>query len=318
MKEFVIGKNEADQRFYKYIKKVLKEAPNSFIYKMLRKKNITLNGKKSDGTDKTKEGDVVKFFLSDETFDKMQGQKSTDLYFKDLDYSKFIDVIFEDDDIVILNKPANLLTQSDETGEYCLNDYYLAYLYNTGKLSEESYKTFHPSVSNRLDRNTTGLVLCGKSLKGSQRNASILKNRDLEKYYLALVYGKVEKNASVKGYLSKNEVNNKADISQTEKDGYVKIHTEYEIVEAYKNATLLKIHLITGKTHQIRAHLSSLNHPIIGDFKYGNKSVNEEYKKKLGINMQLLHSYIMTEKDFSVKAPIPKMFKDAIDYAKEI
>lgn len=318
MKEFIIEKNEAGQRFDKYLKKVLKEAPNSFIYKMLRKKNITLNGKKSDGTEKTQEGDVVKFFLSDETFDKMQGQKSDNLYFKDLEYNKYIDVIFEDEDIVILNKPANLLTQSDGSGEYCLNDYYLAYLYHTGKLTEESFKTFHPSVSNRLDRNTTGLVLCGKSLKGSQHNASVLKNRDLEKYYLALVYGKVEKNASVEGYLSKNECNNIVEVSPTEKEGFVKIHTEYEIVEIYKNATLLKIHLITGKTHQIRAHLSSLSHPIIGDYKYGNKTVNDEYKKKLGINMQLLHSYIMTEGDFSVKAPIPKMFSNAIDYAKEI
>ena len=164
---------------------------------MLRKKNITLNGKKADGTEKTNEGDVIKFFLADDTFDKMQGNSSNDLYFKNLDYKKYIDIIFEDDDICVLNKPANLLSQSDDSGEYCLNDYFLAYLYQTGKLTEESFKTFHPSVSNRLDRNTTGLVLCGKSLKGSQHNASILKNRDLEKYYLALVYGKVEKKASL-------------------------------------------------------------------------------------------------------------------------
>jgi len=317
VKELIIGKNEAGQRFDKYLKKVLKEAPNSFIYKMLRKKNITINGQKADGTEKTSEGDVVKFFLSDETFDKMQGQTNTDLYFKNLDYKKYIDVIFEDDDIVVLNKPVNLLTQSDDSGEYCLNDYYLAYLYDTNKLTVESYKTFHPSVSNRLDRNTTGLVLCGKSLKGSQNNAAILKNRDLNKYYLALVDGIIKESGSIKAYLLKDDNKNTVEISDTKTEGASPIHTEYEPVEIFNNTTLLKIHLITGKTHQIRAHLASIGHPIIGDYKYGNKKLNNEYKEKLGINMQLLHSYIMNIDDFSVMAPKPLHFEKAINYAKE-
>ncbi|MCQ2536600.1 MAG: RluA family pseudouridine synthase [Lachnospiraceae bacterium] len=316
MKELKLGKNEANLRFDKYLKKVLKEAPNSFIYKMLRKKNITLNGKKADGTEKTAEGDVVKFFLSDETFDKMSGNTSNDMPFMELDYKPYIEVLYEDEDVLFLNKPQGLLTQSDDSGDKCLNDYLLAYLFQTGKLSKEQYSTFHPSVSNRLDRNTSGIVLCGKSLKGSQDNARILKDRTLEKHYIALVKG-IAKKEYIKGYLFKDESSNKVYISKEPKDNYLPIETEYEPIETYKGATLLDIHLITGRTHQIRAHLASNNHPLIGDYKYGDKKVNDIYKSNVKIKYQLLHSRMMKIGDLKVEAPMPDNFKRAIEFAKE-
>ena len=318
MKEIIINKNEANLRFDKYLKKVLSNAPNSFIYKMLRKKNIVLNGKKADGTEKTKEGDVVKFFLSDDTFEKMSSSYTdSHIDYFNLDYSRQIDVLYEDEDVCYLNKPAGLLTQSDESKEFCLNDYFLAYLFQNKKITEKEYKTFHPSISNRLDRNTSGIVLCGKSLKGLQDNAQMLKERTLEKHYYALVKGKVENEGLVLAYLSKDEASNKVQIVNEAKEGYQLIKTEYKIVEKLGECTLLDIHLITGRTHQIRAHLASLNHPIIGDYKYGDKNINDRYKKAINIKYQLLHSAKMIKDSFIVEAPLPDYFLKALEYAKE-
>ena len=157
MKEFIIEENEAGQRFDKYLAKLLREAPKSFFYKMLRKKNITLNGKKATGNEKLLKGDTIKLFLSDETFDKFAGSSQVARAYCELD------IVYEDPDIIIINKPAGMLSQPADDGEPSLVEYLTGYLLKKGDLTEEQLKTFRPSVCNRLDRNTSGMVCAGKS-----------------------------------------------------------------------------------------------------------------------------------------------------------
>ena len=176
MREIEIKQNDAGQRFDKYLKKLLCNASGSFIYKMLRKKNIVLNGKKADGSEKLKSGDSVKLFLSDETYLKFtvnsevvqkEYEALRNLPVKDLQ------VVFEDDDILVINKPSGLLSQKANPNDISANEWILAYLIQTGKLSFEDFMTFRPSICNRLDRNTSGLLIAGKSHKGLQEMAKV-------------------------------------------------------------------------------------------------------------------------------------------------
>lgn len=199
MKEFIINENEAGQRFDKYLAKLLKEAPKSFFYKMMRKKNITLNEKKANGNEKLLSGDHVKLFLSDETFEKFSGtDKAPRAYHK-------LDIIYEDENILLINKPSGMLSQPGDDGTPSLVEYLTGYLLETGSLTEEDLRTFRPSVCNRLDRNTTGLIVAGKSLAGLQELSEMFKSRNLHKYYLCLVEGVLEQEKYIKGYLSKDK-----------------------------------------------------------------------------------------------------------------
>ncbi|MCR5271890.1 MAG: RluA family pseudouridine synthase [Lachnospiraceae bacterium] len=301
MREFVIGKNEAEQRFDKYLKKLLSEAGSGFIYKMLRKKNIVLNGKKSDGSEIIHIGDSVKVFLSDETFLKFSSDKSTNdriiaLPKWNSDNPPF-DIIYEDKDILVVNKPSGMLTQKAKDNDVSCNEYILAYLLKEGCITTESMKTFRPSVLNRLDRNTSGIVIAGKTLSGSQNMSKALNERSIHKYYKAVVYGVVEDETKVEAYLYHDEKTNKVTLSDKMSDGAKKIVTSYRPISVAGNVTLLEIELITGRTHQIRAHLAYMNHPIIGDFKYGIDSVNRMARDKYKIKSQMLHSYKLEFED---------------------
>lgn len=296
MKEFTIGTNESGQRLDKYLGKLLSKASMSFIFKMLRKKNFTLNGKKAAGNEILATGDQVKLFLSDETFDKFSS-KTPEITAGFMRASKLrLAVLYEDEDIVVFNKPAGILSQRAEKEDVSVNDYLLYYLLSEKKLSAAELKTFKPSIANRLDRNTSGLILCGKSLAGLQYLSAILKDRSLHKYYRCLVVGKLTDAVTVEGYLVKNSAKNTVSITQTPSDaaGASYIQTGIVPIKTYrwhgKDYTELSIHLITGKTHQIRAHLSSIGHPIIGDVKYGLQK-SEPLSKALGIKRQLLHAY---------------------------
>ena len=183
-----------------------------------------------------------------------------------------------------------MLSQKAEASDVSVNEYIISYLVSTNKLSEEQLKTFKPGVCNRLDRNTSGLIIAGKSLKGLQTMSKMFKERTMDKYYFALVNGKIENKINIKGYLKKDEKTNKVTIYKKEQKDSQPIETEYEPVLANDRITLLKVKLITGRTHQIRAHLSSVGHPLIGDYKYGNKKINDIYKKQYGIKDQMLHS----------------------------
>lgn len=311
MQQYIIGDNEAGQRFDKYLKKILKEAPDSFIYKMLRKKNIVLNGKKCTGNEKLEKEDIVKIFLADDTFEKFSGQKintgnqeqtklSEDIiiqYNKAYQSLKGITVVYEDENILVLNKPAGVLSQKATPTDISLNEWMLGYLLEKGIVSATTLSTFKPSICNRLDRNTSGMVICGKSLAGSQYMSQIIKEKTLEKYYHCIVPGLINLHERLTGYLYKDHSTNKVTIYHTLEEIPVKkrekaefIDTEFHTLQSSKKLSLLEVQIFTGKTHQIRAHLASIGAPIIGDAKYGSASVNKEYVSQ-GINSQLLHAY---------------------------
>lgn len=287
MQQIIIEKNQSGQRFDKFLFKYFKDATSGFIYKMLRKKNITLNNKKSDGKEKLKENDIVKIFMADETIEKFRG-----LFQIELPEPINLDIVYEDENVIFINKKTGMLSQKSKENDVSLNEYVISYLVNEGKLSIEDLKTFKPSVCNRLDRNTSGLIVAGKSLQGLQDMSKMFKERTLHKYYLAVVVGAINEPMKITGYLKKNNKTNKVTITNKTDGEY--IETYYEPVKVLDDVTLLKVQLITGKTHQIRAHLSSINHPIIGDYKYGKKEINDIYKKKYGIENQMLHSYQLT------------------------
>lgn len=318
MRELNIGPNEAGQRFDKYLSKYLKDAPKSFIYKMLRKKNITRNGKKADGSEKLSEGDIIKMFMSDETIDKFMGVNENVL----LKTQVNLDVVYEDSNIIIINKPVGMLSQKAEKNDVSLNEYIIEYLYGKKKVTDESLRTFRPSVCNRLDRNTSGLVLAGCSLTGTQTLSKMLNDRTIDKYYYCIVDGVMTDKKKVSGYLKKDEKTNKVTVTAEKKEGSSYIETYYEPVKNNGKLTLLRIKLITGKPHQIRAHLAWTGHPIAGDYKYGNKKLNQYVKNGYGCNSQLLHAGEVTFPALSgemknlsrmcIKADVPETFKNVI------
>ena len=325
MKQFTIRPNEAGQRFDKYLKKLLSNASGSFVYKMLRKKNITLNDHKADGTEKLASGDLVKLFLSDETFEKFSGAEQTNSeYFKLKSIeSHNLKVVYEDADVIIINKPSGMLSQKSVSEDISANEYILSYLIHKGELSEEQLKTFKPSICNRLDRNTSGLLIAGKSLKGLQTMAEALKKRTVAKYYRCIVKGELREKTYLKGYLSKDEQKNKVTvvhkIRPEEKENYLPIETEYRPVTVSNGYTELEVHLITGRSHQIRAHLSSIGHPIVGDTKYGDSRVNELFRKEVKVRSQLLHAYkIVFEDGREVIAPSGTEFERAWEYIQKM
>lgn len=289
MKLITVHKQEEGQRLVKLLGAYLKEAPNSF-YKMLRKKNITLNGKKADGTEKLKCGDEIRLFLSDETYEKFAGKVQPKEKFP----MAKLNIVYEDSNVIFINKPAGMLSQKSVPSDVSLNEYLLGYLEKSGQWKQEESKAFRPSVCNRLDRNTSGMVICGKSMAGLQQMAALLKDRSLHKYYLCLVKGVMTESQHLEGYLLKDENSNQVKIFQKETEGAAHIITEYEPLYTEGETTLLKVTLVTGKSHQIRAHLSSIGHPIIGDPKYGERKVNAFFRETHGIKNQMLHAWKLT------------------------
>lgn len=291
MRSLIIKKNQSGGRLDKFLFKYLDRASTGFVYKMLRKKNITLNGKKADGSEKLNLGDEINIFFSDDTFEKFCSEGQNSNVSSSEWPSVVLDIVYEDDNVLFINKPAGMLSQKAKDTDISLNEYAISYLLSSGKISEQELHTFKPSVCNRLDRNTTGLITVGASMEGARALALGFKERTFDKYYICIVYGRVEKAASVSGFLKKDSRTNKVKITSEPTGDNSYIETKYEPLSVSDEFTVLKVKLVTGKTHQIRAHLASLGHPIIGDGKYGISSVNEQYRRKFGVESQLLHSW---------------------------
>lgn len=318
MKEIRIGENESGQRLDKFLLKYMSRAPKSFIYKMLRKKNITLNGKKAQGNEQLRQGDAVKLFLSDDTIGKFSETRTAGYAETELD------ILYEDKHTIFINKPAGMLSQKAAAKDVSLVEHLIAYLLKTGQISEEALATFRPSVCNRLDRNTSGIVAAGKSLAALQQLSAMFRERSLKKYYLCLVHGRVTEARRISGFLSKDERTNRVRVQRagerrSPQKEEARIETEYRPLRSGDGVTLLEVHLITGKTHQIRAHLAAEGHPIIGDYKYGMRSVNDSFKREYGLSTQLLHSCRLCFPECTgalselsgreITAPVPDLFR---------
>lgn len=286
----------------------------------MRKKNITLNKKKMTGSEHLTEGDFIQLFLADETIEKFSESRPQGPVFRDQrTLAGKLQVLYEDEDVMFVNKPCGLLSQKASPGDISLVEYLTAYLLENGEITPEELRRFRPSICNRLDRNTSGIVTAGKSLRGLQVLSGMLKERSVRKYYRTIVYGQMKEPARVCGFLTKDEQHNKVWIGSEPSEGSAPVETEYVPIQTGAKHTLLEVHLITGRTHQIRAHLASLGFPIIGDYKYGDRKENDRLKKEFGLSHQLLHAYRMEfpEKTAElenlsgliVRAELPKQFE---------
>ncbi len=281
MKEIIITSAQRGQRLDKYLLKYLNKAPKSFIYKMLRKKNIKLNNKKAEGNEILSVGDSIKLFLSDDTLSNFMEVKKIERT------ERNFEIIYEDKNIILVNKPKGLIVHPDKDNKKnTLNDQLLYYLYEKGEFDASAESDFTPSICNRLDRNTSGIVVMGKNLEAVQQLNKGFRERLIDKYYITVVKGKVNCSGEVSGYHSKND-NNFASIGDKGKF----ILTKYETICTNGDYSLLKIKLETGKSHQIRVCMAHINHPIIGDAKYGDEKTNRYFRDKYKLRSQLLHSY---------------------------
>ncbi len=318
MRQISIGADAAGQRFSKWLGRYLSAAPDSFLYKMLRKKNIVLNGQKAQGNECLSAGDTVTLYLSEETIEGFRHQETGPDPDAVPDLSDWI--LYENDHVLLVNKPVGLLSQKAAPADISLVECVQAYLLKTGQLND----TFHPGVCNRLDRNTSGLVIAGKTPRGLRVMSRLLKRRSIQKYYLCLVKGVLTRKEQIHGYLKKDADTNRVTVFETapEASGYTPVETEYEPLATRQDLTLLRVHLITGKPHQIRAHLASIGHPLVGDYKYGDRGINDRYARDFDVQSQLLHAYELvfpaldapfedlSEQSFT--APVPDRFARVI------
>lgn len=289
MRKIIINKNDEGRRLDRFLKIYFEKAPLSFIYKNLRKKNIKVNGKKAKPEDILSDGDEIKLFLAEETIEKFKKdvRKSKN--------SKLPDILYEDDDIILVKKPINMLTHNDSKG-YQDNalDRMVDYLIAKGDYNPRLEKSFRPAFVNRLDRNTSGILIGAKNLKSLQDLNKAIKNREIKKLYVTLVAGEVKKDFDVDINLKKtgNNVMKKAS-----RDEGKRALTSFKVLKSNKDYSLLSVNLITGRTHQIRASLKEEGLVIVGDRKYGDPRTNKVFREK-GLDSQFLHNYaIVFESD---------------------
>lgn len=281
MKTIQIGSNESGQRCDKFLRKLLKDVPLSAIYKAFRKGDIRVNGKKIKEQYVLEDGDTIEI-----RYIKTSGEKKK---FERIDNN--LKITYEDENILMVEKWPNLLVHSDtKDGDPTLTDYVLSYLYDKGDYEPEKEVTFTPAPCNRLDRNTSGIVIFGKNFKYLKALNEAIRERSIEKHYMALVQGRI-KDGIHTGYILKNEDANISKVYETQVPNSKEIAMEVKTIQSCGTFSLIEINLLTGRSHQLRAHLSELGNPIVGDSKYGDKKLNSFFVNRYGLNYQFLYAF---------------------------
>ena len=284
MVEFIINDSENGLTLEKYVYKVLPTAPMSFIQKLFRKKDVKVNGHHQDKKYRLSTNEVVSIYIKEDQLKEFQKEKELNPNLKIKDW-----IIYEDKNVLFINKPRGLLVQKSSPRDEALDTRVIEYLMATNQYDPEKEKGFVPGPAHRLDRNTSGIVVFGKNHAALTMLFELFKNHDLiNKHYLALVVGNVEKDKDIiTAPLKKDEKNNKVIVAKDGKSA----QTVYKVIKRFNGYTLLDITLLTGRTHQIRVHMSYINHPVVGDSKYGNFEINKEFKEKYHFANQFLHAY---------------------------
>lgn len=291
-----ITENESGQRVDRFLRKYLTEYSLGDIYKLFRKNKVKLNEKRVKENQMLQVGDVIKLYI-----DKPEEETRPDK--PAIKAAGKIDIIYEDENIMIADKPAGLLTHPDKPGDTdTLLDRALNHIYRGNGASGS--QTFSPAVCNRLDRNTGGIVIIAKNYKTLKAVNHSIRERWIRKLYLCVVAGKLDKSGELKAFLTKDQDRNVVSITEVDPGEGKEIHTKYRtlgvsdsVSEPGKQFSLLEVELVTGRSHQIRAHFASLGHPLAGDVKYGDKTVNEFFRKKFGLKHQFLHAYCISFND---------------------
>ena len=300
MKEFIITKNDATLRLDKFITKNCPTLPSSLMFKYIRTKRIKVNGKRAEISTRLNVGDTVTAYINDEFFVKLQPQ------YDFLSAPATLDIVYEDENILLADKKQGLLVHPDKN-EYTntLIARIQHYLYKKGEYDPENENSFRPALANRIDRNTGGIVIAAKNAEALRILCDKIKDREIDKRYLTVVHGiPVKKTATLSGYLEKDEDKNRVYMKKSRTDGAKTIKTKYTVLESKNGLSLLEIELLTGRTHQIRAHMASIGHPLLGEGKY-NKSAQD---KKMGFDKQALYSYSL-QFDFKTDAGILNYLK---------
>lgn len=287
MREIVIGKNDAGQRLDKFITKTL-DLPMSLLYKSIRTKKIKVNRKRAEISTKLSEGDTVQCFLAEEFFARLDKSEPKSL---SLDKIKAdIDVVYEDENILLVNKRPGVSVHEDEDSSVnTLITYIQAYLYQKGEYQPDKEQSFAPALCNRIDRNTGGIVIAAKNAEALRVMNEKIKNREIDKYYLAAVHGVPSPESdTLYGYLLKDEKTKQVRVWDKNAPKAAKeIITKYRVIAKSRDTSLIEVELLTGRTHQIRAHMAHVGHPLVGDGKYG---INKDDRQR-GYKYQALYSY---------------------------
>ncbi len=287
MKEFIINKNDAGQRLDKYITKSFPLLPQSLMYKYIRSKRIKINNKRSEISYRLQENDVISLYINDEFFEPTKPK------YDFLGAGKSLKIVYEDENIFLIDKPTGLLSHPDE-GEYIDTAITRVkrYLYEKGEYNPDNEMSFAPALVNRIDRNTSGIIIGAKNAESLRILNEKLKNRELHKLYLCICLGKIKNSfGTIEGYLEKNEKQNKVYISEKSNDKTKYIRSEYKVLGYANGLSLVEVELHTGRTHQIRASFAYIGHPLLGDGKYGTNAQNKQFG---GYKKQFLYSYKLT------------------------
>ncbi len=282
MQKFIVTNSESGQYLEKYIRKVLSDAPLSFIYKLFRKKDIKVNGHWQKEKYLLNEKDEVSIFITDSQLDEFKKKTKTQVSENIANW-----IVYEDKNILIINKPRGVIVQKDNSGSIALDEMVVSYLTNKKEYDPSKDLGYTPAPCHRLDRNTAGLIVFGKNIATLRYLSKIIQDKEkVVKKYLTLVVGEVNKNGEVNLPLLKNAKTGRVSVNSEGKEAI----TQFKVVKKYNGFTLLEVKLLTGRTHQIRVHLASIGYPVVGDSKYGNYDINKIIEKEYGFKNQFLIS----------------------------